>query len=87
MTIGERIALKRIEKGWSQAELAKRMGYSDRSAIAMVETGRKPNKISTSKRKVLILLIMVKEGLRKNKIFIHSLGNALFYKVFRFYCR
>ena len=41
MTIGERIALKRIEKGWSQAELAKRMGYSDRSAIAMVETGRR----------------------------------------------
>lgn len=69
MTIGERIALMRIEKGWSQAELAK------------------PNKISTSKRKVLILLIMVKEGLRKNKIFIHSLGNALFYKVFRFNCR
>lgn len=41
MTIGERIKLKRMELGWSQVELAKKMGYSDRSAIAMVETGRR----------------------------------------------
>lgn len=30
----------RLEKGWSQDELAKRTGYTDRSSIAKIESGR-----------------------------------------------
>lgn len=41
MTIGKRIRRKREELGLSQEELAKKMGYADRSAISMVETGRR----------------------------------------------
>ena len=41
MTIGERIKKKREEKGWTQSELARKMGYADRSAIAMVECGKR----------------------------------------------
>lgn len=41
MTIGKRIKRRRIELGMSQEELAKVMGYQDRSAISMVETGRR----------------------------------------------
>ena len=37
---GLRIALLRIEKGWSQAELAKRIGVSP-SAVGMYEQGRR----------------------------------------------
>lgn len=40
MTIGNRIKQFRIEKGWSQAELAKKMGYTDRSTICLVEKGK-----------------------------------------------
>lgn len=40
MTVGERIRQYRLEKGWSQAELARRMGYTDRSTICLVEKGR-----------------------------------------------
>lgn len=40
MTIGERIKQYRIDKGWSQAELARRMGYTDRSTICLVEKGK-----------------------------------------------
>lgn len=38
--LGLRIALLRIEKGWSQAELAKRIGVSP-SAVGMYEQGRR----------------------------------------------
>jgi repressor LexA len=40
MTIGERIKEKRKEKGWSQRELAARMGYSHHSTLARIETGQ-----------------------------------------------
>lgn len=39
MSIGEKIKIKRKEKGWSQRELAKRMGYSHHSTLARIETG------------------------------------------------
>lgn len=38
--IGVRIALLRAEKGWSQAELARRIGVSA-SAVGMYEQGRR----------------------------------------------
>lgn len=37
MTVGERIKEKRIELGWSQQELAKKAGYSDKTAISKIE--------------------------------------------------
>lgn len=37
MTIGDRIRIKRIEQNYSQSELAKRAGYSDRTAISKLE--------------------------------------------------
>lgn len=37
MTVGERIKGKRIELGWSQQELAKKAGYSDKTAISKIE--------------------------------------------------
>lgn len=37
MTVGERIKQKRIEYGLSQQELAKRAGYSDKTAISKIE--------------------------------------------------
>lgn len=40
MTVGERIRQKRIELGLSQAELAKRLGYTTRTAISNVETNK-----------------------------------------------
>lgn len=36
---GDRIRQRRLELGISQDELAKRVGYSERSAIAKIETG------------------------------------------------
>lgn len=38
MTVGERIKQKRIELGWSQSELASRMGYSGKSSVCKAET-------------------------------------------------
>ena len=38
--LGLRIAILRVEKGWSQAELAKRIGVSA-SAVGMYEQGRR----------------------------------------------
>ena len=38
--LGLRIALLRVDKGWSQAELAKRIGVST-SAVGMYEQGRR----------------------------------------------
>ena len=37
MTVGERIKEKRIELGWSQQDLAKKAGYSDKTAISKIE--------------------------------------------------
>lgn len=39
MTIGERIKLKRVEKGWSQRDLSAKMKYSNHSTIARIESG------------------------------------------------
>lgn len=38
-TYGEQIKQRRLELGISQEELAKRVGYTDRSTIAKIETG------------------------------------------------
>lgn len=38
MTVGERIKLKREELGWSQTELAKKMGYSGKASVSKAET-------------------------------------------------
>lgn len=40
MKIGEKIKLRRIEKGWSLQELADRMGYANKSTVARIETGK-----------------------------------------------
>ena len=40
MNIGERIKQKRMELGWSQRELANKMGYSDNSTLARIENGK-----------------------------------------------
>lgn len=41
MTIYERIKALRIERGMSQSELAKKVGYEGRSAISKVENGER----------------------------------------------
>ena len=41
MTIGMRIRRRREELGLTQDELAKRMGYSGRSSISVVESGKR----------------------------------------------
>ena len=40
MNIGDRIKVKRIEKGWSQRDLAAKMNYSNHSTIGKIETGK-----------------------------------------------
>ncbi len=40
MNIGGRIKLKRNEKGWSQRDLAAKMGYSNHSTVGKIETGK-----------------------------------------------
>lgn len=40
MTIGNRIKDTRIQRGWSQRDLAKRMGYSNHSTIGKIESGK-----------------------------------------------
>lgn len=47
MTLYDRIKQLRIEKGWSQSDLAKRVGYKDKTAIAHIEKGERD--ISRSK--------------------------------------
>lgn len=39
LTLYENIKNLRKGRGWSQEELAKKMGYTDRSAIAKIESG------------------------------------------------
>lgn len=41
MTIGERIARYREERGLSQEELAKMLGYKSRATINKIETGKR----------------------------------------------
>ena len=40
MTIGERVRTARIKKGYTQEELAKRLGYQSRSSVNKIEAGR-----------------------------------------------
>lgn len=40
MTIGERVKEKRIEKGMTQLELAKKLGYKSKTSVAHIENGR-----------------------------------------------
>lgn len=40
MTIGERIKIQRMEHGWTQRDLAQKMGYSNHSAIVRIEAGK-----------------------------------------------
>lgn len=49
MTIYERIRQLRINAGMSQDDLAKSMGYSDRSMITKIESG----KVDISQKKIL----------------------------------
>ena len=37
MTVGERIKQRRLELGWTQTELAERMGYCGKSTVCMAE--------------------------------------------------
>lgn len=41
MTMGEKIKWLRHVKGWSQEDLAKMMGYQDRSIISLVESDKR----------------------------------------------
>ena len=45
-TIADRIKKRRLELGLSQDELAKRVGYKDRSSISYIEDGKKELKQS-----------------------------------------
>ena len=47
MKIGERIRKQREALGWSQEELAQKMGYTHRSALSKIEVGK--NDVSYSK--------------------------------------
>ena len=40
MTLGERIKTRRLELGWTQAELAERLGNKSRASVCTVETGK-----------------------------------------------
>ena len=40
MKIGEKIKHRRIELGWSQRELARRMGYGNHSTVTKIESGQ-----------------------------------------------
>lgn len=39
MEIGEKIKARRLELGWSQRELARRMGYKDNTTLTKIERG------------------------------------------------
>lgn len=38
MTIADRIRNKRLELGWNQEDLAKRMGYKDKTSVSKLES-------------------------------------------------
>ena len=49
LTLYKNIRELRKQNGWSQEELAKRMGYTDRSSIAKIESG----KVDLSQSKIM----------------------------------
>jgi len=40
MSIGQRIKQRRTELGWSQRDLAEKMGYNNNSTVARIENGK-----------------------------------------------
>ena len=50
MTTGEKIKALRLGKGWSQDELAKKLGYTSRSTINKIELGKNDILQSTLKK-------------------------------------
>ena len=40
MHVGDRIKARRVSLGWSMRELAERMGYTNHSSIARIESGQ-----------------------------------------------
>lgn len=40
MKIGEKIKIRRLQLGWSQRELASKMGYKDNSTLVKIEQGK-----------------------------------------------
>ena len=50
MTTGEKIKALRLGKGWSQDELAKKLGYTSRSTINKMELGKNDILQSTLKK-------------------------------------
>lgn len=40
MHIGDRIKARRVQLGWSQRDLAEKMGYKNHSVVARVEAGK-----------------------------------------------
>ena len=50
MELYNNIKALRIQNGWSQEELAKRVGYNDRSSIAKIEAG----KVDLAQSKILL---------------------------------
>jgi len=40
MTVGEKIKEKRLELGWSQQQLADKMGFKDKTSISKIEKGK-----------------------------------------------
>lgn len=55
MTIGEKIKQARIEKGMTQEELGKKLGYKSRTSINKIETGERDIPRSQLKRIANIL--------------------------------
>ena len=41
MTVGQRIKFRREEKGLSQLDLAKKVGYETKGSISMIESGKR----------------------------------------------
>lgn len=56
MTVGERIKWVRENKGMSQEELAKKMGYKDRSSVTRIEKGSDDNIYMDTIQKVADIL-------------------------------
>ena len=63
MTTGQVIAKRRIELGWTQEELAKKMGYTSKTTITKIES----DKIDLPRRKVKMLADIL--GISVNDLF------------------